>query len=120
MVVTTMEALTRVILTLEWSPATTIALLVTAFAYIITIAHRPPSRSHNNRTPKPLATGYWPSILSTWRFFNNRHGFYNEGVAASSTGNFSHSVGPHHLIGLSRPAGREAFFQRREMKMVEG
>ncbi|PLB39442.1 cytochrome P450 [Aspergillus candidus] len=118
-----MEALTRVLAqSPEWSTRSIIALLVTALAYIITIAHRPPSRSRDDRsTPKPLTTGYYyPSFLSTWRFFNNRHGFYNEGVAASSTGNFSHSVGPHHLIGLSRSAGREAFFHRREMEMVEG
>ncbi|PKX99852.1 cytochrome P450 [Aspergillus campestris IBT 28561] len=119
---TTMEALTRVLAqSPEWPTRSIIALLVTVLAYIITIAHRPPSRSRDDRsTPKPLASGYCPSFLSTWRFFNNRHGFYNEGVAASSTGNFSLAVGPHHLVGLSRSAGREAFFHRREMEMVEG
>lgn len=117
-----MEALTRVLVqSPEWSRRTIIALLLSALAFLIIITHRPPSRSPKCSSPKPFNTrSYYPSLLRSWRFFNDRHGFYNEGVAASSTGNFSHTVGPHYLVGLSKPAGREAFFHRREMEMVEG
>ncbi|QIX02177.1 hypothetical protein AMS68_007694 [Peltaster fructicola] len=59
-------------------------------------------------------------ILGAWRFFTERHTWFEKEIAASSTGNFSYWVANKPVIGLSGLEGRRMFFDSKAMNFSEG
>ncbi|KAK3402796.1 cytochrome P450 [Sordaria brevicollis] len=98
---------------------------ILAFISIILILSLLTTYVANYRPSLPLnapplsKTSDW-AILGSLRFFTDRYRFYNEGVLASKTGNFSFYFGKHHLVGLSGVEARKAFFEKKELNMTKG
>ncbi|KAK3946656.1 hypothetical protein QBC32DRAFT_319786, partial [Pseudoneurospora amorphoporcata] len=91
-------------------------ILILSLLTTILTNYRPPLPSN---APPLFQTSDWP-ILGSLRFFTDRYRFYNQGILASKTGNFSFYFGKHHLVGLSGVEARKAFFEKKELNMTKG
>lgn len=67
----------------------------------------------------PVVKGNLP-LSGAWGFWGARWDWCKAVRDWSSTGNYSFHVGRHHVVGLSGDAGRQVFFDSKELGLVEG
>ncbi|TDZ33391.1 Sterol 14-demethylase [Colletotrichum sidae] len=97
-------------------PTSIWVLLLTGAAYAVGfLAYRP---SFPRNAPKLLKGGY--PVLGAPRFFTDRGNFLTEGRVKSGSGNWSFYFGKMRIVGLSGEAGRQLFFESRELDFMKG
>lgn len=92
-----------------------ISVITVLVSILIRLAWRP---AVPKTAPKLLNEGY--PILGMLRFFSDRSNFLSHGMATTKSGNFSFYFGKHHIINVSGIDGRMAFFESKDLNMVEG
>ena len=97
------------------SAAVAAALIAVLGACFVYLNHRAPFPA---KSP-PAIKGNYP-VVGGLGFFGKRWEFFRTAMANSASGNFSFHVGKMHVVGVSGLAGRQAFFESKQLGFAEG
>ena len=111
----TMDVVSHILEPQQWRLTSYVVVAAAFLIYVLVSASRKPAFPRNS---PPLLKG--TPVLGLLKFFSSRPDVFNDGLAASKTGNFSFYFGKKQIVGLQGEAGRKAYFESRGLNIAHG